>query len=112
MRIYRIQKYQFSAASFIILMILIAVSILLDEAKEFFRIIYDAFGGAIHYIAHCLMIASQDLIYPASAIVILSFAILYVPFLSKLKPFVIHTMMLPVFFSVALVGIVSCYFGI
>lgn len=112
MRIFRIQKSQFSAVSFSILMILIAVILMLDEAKEFFTMTIDVIGGSIHHIGHCLMIASQDLIYPASAIVVLSLVLLYVPFFSKLKPFVIHTMMLPVFFSVALVGIVSCYFGI
>lgn len=112
MKISRIQKSQFSAVSFSILMMLIAVISMLDEAKEFFTMTTDVIGGSIHHIGHCLMIASQDMIYPASAIVMLSFAILYVPFFSMLKPFVRHTKMLPVFFLVALVGIVSCYFGI
>lgn len=110
MKISRIKRFQFLFVSFLIM--LFAIGLLFDGAKAFFTIIYDVIGGSIHYIAHCLMIASQDLIYPASAIVILSFAMLYVPFISKLKPFVIHTMMLPVFFSVALLGIVSYYFGI
>lgn len=110
MRIFKSKRFKFWPIS--ILIILATMILFLDKPKEFIATIVNVFVGSIHYIAHCLMIASQDLIYPASAIVILSFAILYVPFLSKLKPFVIHTMMLPVFFSVALVGIVSCYFGI
>lgn len=110
MIISRIKKFQFLFVS--ILIMLFAIGLLFDGVKAFFAIIYDVIGGSIHYIAHCLMIASQDLIYPASAIVILSFSILYVPFFSKLKPFVRHTMMLPLFFLVALVGIVSCFFGI
>lgn len=110
MKIFRIKKFQFLLVS--LLIVLFAIGLLFDGAKAFFAIIYDVIGGSIHYVAHCLMIASQDLIYPASAIVILSLVLLYVPFFSKLKPFVIHTMMLPVFFSVALFGIVSCYFGI
>ena len=110
MRISKSKRFKFWSIS--ILIILAAMILFLDKSKEFIAIIVNVIVGSIHHITHCLMIASQDLIYPASAIVILSFAILYVPFLSKLKPFVIHTMMLPVFFSVALVGIVSCYFGI
>ena len=84
MRISKSKRFKFWPIS--ILIILAAMILFLDKPKEFIAIIVNVFVGSIHHIAHCLMIASQDLIYPASAIVILSFAILYVPFFSKLKP--------------------------
>lgn len=110
MRISKSKRFKFWPIS--ILIILAAMILFLDGSKEFIAIIVNVFVGSIHHITNCMMIASQDLIYPASAIVILSFSILYVPIFPKLKPFVRHTMMLPVFFLVALVGMVSCYFGI